>query len=505
MSQPSRFDTKELLSANAGIWFCDKVLRGVVGGVNRFQCDIQTVASHNERGRAYLSGTKVVLLLGEKAQREVGLVDTSLGEQRGSPITAHPSGIPHISSYPPQDCFDMVDHESRLNPALNGDTYTTGDSEPSDDDEKSRHGSTARSNFRFWLTRDVAKTIRILRHGLTLPPEPTYNIYPSSSEIIAALTSHRNEIFFLDIETDSDLNITCFGFSFGTESVVYVAPLLRYTYAPAYDNTGRILRALCYAMHHNTTVAHNGAGFDWFVLAYKYGIPLGNRVYDTMLAHHRCYPEVEKSLGHAISNFTDLPYHKNEGIFEPQSTTQEQALWSYNGKDVFAMREVKAGIDAYAATVPGMEASIRQVNASVRGYLTAMVQGIAYDQSVIDETLAGNDRVLNGILRLLEGAVGKERLAEIRGSGESAMPGSSKQCVRYFHDLCGYPIVKRSVKTGEPSLDEKNFLKLVMKLADKGIVNPVVALVLAYREVAKESSMLKFEPWCGIKQLKTNK
>lgn len=513
VSNPSRFDTNELLSGNSGQWYSQEVFRKA--GINRYQIDILDCDEFNRIGRTLYPGTKVVLLLGERAQREVGGVTTTLGENRGSPIVK--GGIVYISSYPYQDCFDIVDHESRLNPALNGEINEYGnfegadsDSEDDTEDAKSRHGKTKRGNYRFWLTKDTQKAVRILREGLRQHVEPTYNIYPSSTQVIHQLDSHENTDFYLDIETDSDLNITCFGFSFGDEPTVFVVPLLRYDYSTAYSCNGNILRSLCRAMQRNTTVAHNGSGFDFFVLPFKYGIPFGKSLYDTMCAAHRCHCEVEKSLGHVISLYTDLPYHKDEGVFEPQNSQQEQSLWQYNGKDVFAMREVKKGIEKYAQSIAGLPESIQQANESIRPYLTVTLQGIRYDPQEIVRTLKENDRIMTALLRLSKAAVGDAMLEDIRGAGKSSLLGSSDQCVKYFHDICEYPVISygkerkkgKYAGTRRPSLDEKNFLKLVMKLTDKGIRNPVVDLVLGYRGIAKESSMLQFTAWPGIRRLR---
>jgi len=291
MSNPSRFDLKELISGNAGCWFNNECLRPEV---NRWMCDIYDLKDYNNRGRKVRDGTKVCLLLGETTMQEVAEVSTTLGEQRGSPISK--GGLVSICSYLPQDCFDFKDYESYLNPALNGEgsaeeTYEKEDS--TEGNEKSRHGKTARSNWRYWLKHDCKKALRILKHGITQYEEPTFNIYPSSEEVIEVLRSYENTDFYLDIETDSDLNITCLGFSFGSSNVVYVIPIIRYNYTVAYSSIGSIFRSVAYAMSRNTTVAHNGSGFDFFVLPYKYRIPIGARLYDTMIASHRCFPEIE--------------------------------------------------------------------------------------------------------------------------------------------------------------------------------------------------------------------
>ena len=497
LSQPSRFDTTELLSGNAGAWFCGECLRPEV---NRWQCDIYDCDTFIKSGSRFRDGTKVVLCLGQKAQQEICRVDTSLGEQRGSPIFKE--GYTFITSYLAQDTHDFKDYEGSLNPHLNGEASSeedslqnnTGDDED-DLGEKSRHGKTARSNWRYWLKRDTKKALRILKHGITEHPEPAFNIYSSSSEIIDILSSYKNEDFYLDLETDSDLNITCFGFSFTNKSdaPVYVVPVHRYNYTLAYDGMGSIFRALAKAVWYNTTIAHNGAGFDFFVLPFKYRIPIGSSLYDTMISHQRCFPEVEKSLGHCISNFTDLPYHKDEGIFEPNNETQEYKLWNYNAKDVWSMREVKAGITSYAQTIKGLDSSILQVNESIRPYLITTLQGIRYRRDKVEKIMNENDRRMTQYLRMVDAAIGKDTVKEIRRKSESGLPSSNVQCVRYFHDICGYPVQARSKKTGRPKLDEKSILKLALKIR-----NPVMDVVLAYRKVAKESGSLKFNEWPGI-------
>lgn len=507
LSNASRFDTRQLLSGNAGDWFCNNLLQKVVG-CNRYSCDIYDVEGFNSVSRTLREGTKVLLLLGERAHQSITGLDTSLGEHRGSPTFKR---IASIASYLPQDAFDPTNHEARLNAAASGyEEDNDSDDDEDDSDIKSRHGRTKRSNYRFWLGKDMEKVGRILRNNgeLIAHHKPDYCIYPSAKDAIDCLNSYENTDFYFDIENDTEYNVNCFGFSFGDDNPVFTLPMLRWDYSIAYQNIGEIVRALVKAMSKNTTIAHNGSGHDFIIMPWKYGIPWGSRLADTMIMAHRCFPMVEKSLGHVISLFTDLPYHKDEGVFMPQNTQQEQQLWQYNAKDVYAMREVKKGIVAYARTQPGLVESIQQANNSLVPYLTTVLQGLHYDEKKVEENLVTNDRILNGLLRLLSSAVGIDKLEEIRGNGESSMPSSSPQCCRYFHDYCGYPVqgYGKVGKNGKrnPSLNEKNFLKLIMKLEDKGIKNPVIDIVLGYRTIAKESSMLRFEPWTGVKQLRSN-
>lgn len=500
MSQPSRFDKQELMSGNAGIWFHEQCLRP---GTNRWMTDIWDCDDFNRAGRNLLPGTKVVLCLGTRAQHELMRNDVTLNELRGSPIIK--DGIIYISSYLPQDTHDVKsEYETNLNPHLNGtlnteeDNYNedANDSDDNEGNEKSRHGSTSRSNFRFWLQRDTKKALRIIQEGgLKTYHKPDYNIFPGCSEAIDFLRSFKDEHFYLDIETVIDLGVNCFGVSFDTTNTVMVIPFVRYDGSIAYDLPGSILRSICYAMARNTTVAHNGADFDFFVLPYRYRMPVGRNLYDTMLAHHRCFPEVEKSLGHCLSNLTDLPYHKDEGIFDPQTPALEQACWEYNGKDVYSMKILRMAIDEYASSVPGLNNSISQVNRAIRPYLITTLQGFRFREDKRAALVAYNDRLLTQYNRLIETGIGPAYMKYIRGKSDKSMPGSNPQCCRYFHDILGYPIQgygKPSKKDGKrnPSLNEKNFLKLAAKFE-----NPIIDLVLKYRGKAKESGSLGFLPW----------
>src|SRR5688500_13988732 len=107
LSNGRRFDKTELLTGVAGWFFNNDCIQPEA---NRWQCDIRLITDTSP----LLSNTKVILLLGEHAHRLWHGIGTTIDEHRGSPIVK--DGIICISSFLPQDCIDMVDHESRLNP-----------------------------------------------------------------------------------------------------------------------------------------------------------------------------------------------------------------------------------------------------------------------------------------------------------------------------------------------------------------------------------------------------
>jgi DNA polymerase I-like protein with 3'-5' exonuclease and polymerase domains len=89
-------------------------------------------------------------------------------------------------------------------------------------------------------------------------------------------------------------------------------------------------------------------------------------------------------------------------------------------------------------------------------------------------------------IRLL---VGEDTIRTLQANSTKPMPSSNPQCVKYFHDMLGYKVVARSVKTGGPSLDEKSMYKLALRQN-----NPVIDFILKYRQTQKETSAMKFIP-----------
>lgn len=488
LSNPSRFDNANLLSATGGRLFIERCL---APEYNRFQCDIRV----KEDKSPLLKGTRCILLLGEPAAKDwLGeqMKDNTLNEVRGSVF--YYDGVPVICSYFPQDAADIKNYEAELNK----NAVASIDDDDDDDeysDEKSRHNKTKRKNFAFWLIKDVEKCKYILRNN-GIPArlfEPNYVLYPSLNLVMELLTKTKNKFFYLDLETDYDTQLQCFSFNFGVDSPIYCVPFLDHTYKLYYESSAKLLQALAVCMRDNTCVAHNGSGFDFIVLPWRYGIPLGRSLYDTMIASHRCFPEVEKSLGHCTSLWTWESFHKDEGdsgYFTPEQVTRKLR---YCGKDVYTMVLIHDAISKHAKRIPGLQASIDQAMASLRPYIITSLQGIRYEQSLVDESFNENDRLMMQYIRMAKLLIGKVHYEIIQGKSKKPLLNSNAQCVKYFHELLGYPVVARGKEkkdgTRGPSLAKKAMYKLKLKHD-----NPVIDLCLAYRELAKESGSLKFTP-----------
>jgi DNA polymerase I-like protein with 3'-5' exonuclease and polymerase domains len=215
-----------------------------------------------------------------------------------------------------------------------------------------------------------------------------------------------------------------------------------------------------------------------------------------MLAMHRCFPDVEKSLGHCVSYWTFEKFHKSEdsdGYF-----TRDQMIdrLRYCAKDVRTMFLVHKAISKFAKTIPGLEHSIETAMNSIKPYLVTSLQGIRYKSDDVLTTMKENDALMEQYMRcirLLIGDVGMQEIASLckkTVNKLSGFPGSNKQCCIYFHTILGYPVVARSKKTQEPSLAKQAMYKLALKHE-----NPVIQFTLAFRKIQKEYGTLAFVPW----------
>ncbi len=479
LSNPSRFDKDKLISAKAGWFFDEECL--AVEKVNRAQLDIRTA---DTRQFGILPETKTILLLGQRALHEWtnGYKDYNISEQRGCRLDAvkeYGSDVNVLCSFNPQDCMDMQDWEGRYNEQAQ---YEQEDNEEEEEESSGkRKGVTARSNYRFWFSRDVRKSIHLCGKEVIYERgyETSFRLYPSPDEIVNKLLETTNSEITIDIETDPDLNVLCLGIGFGV-SDIWVVPFINYNYKPCYTFQwiGRIIRALVIAFRKNKIVGHN-LMFDLFVLAYKYGIPWPKDVYDTMVGHQRSFVEIEKSLGHCMSHMLFMPYHKDEGIYSPRTESQQRQLWTYNGFDILGTLLLKRALIFRATQHPGLLESMEQGNRHIHSKLIQTLHGIRFDPIRRERIWKENDRLMTHYLRAIK----------ILTGGIDVLPTSPKQCVRYFHDLLGYKVVGRTNK-GSPSLGEANFYKL--RLANE---NPVIDFALAFRRLSKESGSMKFKAW----------
>jgi len=457
LDRPSRFDKDRLLSGRAGQLVADFLQPEC----SIFQCDIRTLDS----AKQLLPNTKGVLLLGERSLELANKVN--LNNWRGAELR-YGEAIA-IASWAPQDCLDIVQYE----PADEADDDTEIVEEEKD---RSR---TARSNYRFWLAKDINKLKRLLRSSERIREPEDFRIFPPQQYLLDLLRTKRGERLWLDIETDG-YHLSCFSFAFG-DGPVHCVPLYRYDGKLAYLNTEAILAALGIAQCRNEVACHN-IGYDLPFLALYYGLPFGRNLLDTMLVQHRIYPEAEKSLSHCISLWTDMENQKNmPHTFQPRNKIEERQLWEYNCRDVHSMRLIFREQMHYASRQPGLPESIAQANSSLYAHLLCSLVGIAIDSDMCwkigDETKKYREQY--------------HRIVSIL-AGYPLLPSSSKQMGEYLYQRCGYR-APTYTPGGKPAAGRKQLLKLAVRHD-----NPVIPFALRYREEMKRASMTAFTRLMGV-------
>jgi hypothetical protein len=468
LGESSRFDTDKLISGRVGDWF-DKILTPF----SRLNCDIRLAAEPSP----LIDGTKLLLLLGQKALDRY-ITGYSLLTYRGSPIEL-PNGLLAIPTISPQDTFDRKNYEN-----------------PEDEESDAEKGEekdsqkTKRKNFKFWFYSDIRKTIRTLESGTTKYPRVEFKYSPQPQTLISKLEEWKEGFLCVDIETDPAQNVTVFSILFSESNVldysktyeVFVIPFKRYDNSVLYTALDycHIFRALTFAFRRNTVVGHN-LSFDLFVLLFKYFINPPVKIFDTMIAHHRCHPEIEKSLAHVISYYTDLVYHKDEGVFNPRNFDQEQKLWSYNGKDVWTTWLVFCAQQEEISKL-GTRSSVEQGCGTIRSILAMQYEGCYADKDKMCKIVDGSDAKFEQIKRLIK-----------LFTGRNINPRSVDNVSDYLYKTLKLPklATKKKAKERKDGKDlgptgEDVLLKLLLKTN-----LPSIRLILEGRKIAKQASSLR--------------
>jgi len=448
LPKASRYDkANDLILAGPAGRLCDEVL-----GPGTYDVCYAPDFKAQRDGRAH------VILTGQESL-DAFMPGQTLSASRG--FVMHMGHTKYVATFWPQDVLDRKDYESHHD---------------DDADEAGGNGKddapTSRQNYRFWFRADCAKLFN------TPAAVPDFD-YALVDNLTAAneLSLCAGSTIYFDIESHPPSNtLTCFSYAIDSGPVRTV---LVYDYTGALTrNALHVVSSLARAFARNKIVIHN-AGFDLPFLALYHNIAPATDVEDTMLMQHRIFPEAEKSLAHAISLWTNAPYHKSEGgTWNPRNFAQQDRLLRYNAKDVATLRAVHRAQWRYIAGAndPGLRDSVLQVNASIPDYLLAGFIGFPINLRRLDvrrQQLAEDKAQLARIVRAL--------------AGYDLNPGSSKGLANYFIDRMGLKVLSRT-DSGEPCMDEANLRKYLLQTN-----NPIIRAILKYKRAQKVVGELGFE------------
>lgn len=412
-----------------------------------------------------------VLLMGQRVLQFFEGADANIFTMRGSLLKVY--GLTATATFDLQDAFDYQNmrHDN---------VFEESKSSANTDETLKDRAATSKSNWPFWVVADATKLITATHPQVE---QVKFVAAPALDYYTRRLKEITNSTIYLDIEVSMQAGkLDCIGFAVN-DSPIVVVPIYDYKHRLYYQqaDTLRFLAALSSAMLRNRVVVHN-AMFDLVYLPSECRLPVGKDIYDTMLGHQRIYPEVEKSLGHCISKWTWQPWHKGEGG-TPMSHDGQMRYWEYNAKDVWCTRMVYKAQQAFIAEHPDYQESIRQVMASIHPYIVMTLTGVHINQTgLIKEKARLQARVIQ-LTRVLRSLTGLPKLN----------PASVDQLRKFFYDTLCYKAPDYT-DSGKPALGEEQIYQLAMKYD-----NPVLQVLLNYRELDKELSMASFQgyylPW----------
>lgn len=487
LDKPSRHDTPgNILSGYAGEYFWKQLLKGSY--ITRHNCEYRTVAQLGAVATSqptFREDTRVVLALGQDSvDRLTGTHGKyKLMHLRGSPIQLASNGPVIVPTFTPQDVADRKDYGG----AVTGEDGAHHESDEDDDEggDAKEYQQTKRRNWRWWMTRDIEKALGYLKSGYKKPAPDQLVINPGLDSWVRWLATLDGQTVFIDLETNPLRQLTAIGVS-NMEEVAFSIPFhgidnqLVWSTSQIYT----IYRALARLFARCTVVGHNSSSFDLVLLATHYGIPLPRRTADTMLMQHRCYPLVEKSLGHCISLYTNHTFHKDEGLYLAHNATQLKQLLTYNAKDVARTAEVYKALQLRLLSTRALDSAI-QANESIVPYATATCLGARLDIPTLEHLhasyLARYDQLCR-ILRLL--------------TGRNLNPRSWKQVDQYYYGNKENPEQDGGLGYKRPSTGSTTGLKVLLKLYGK-YGTPSLRVILAARAAGKSASALQFRLWRG--------
>jgi len=403
------------------------------------------------------------LALGKPALKFIQPDDDDLNKNRGLILTG-PGYRPAIATYLPIDCWDFKQVE---------------DDEDEDDDKEDANdvGPTSRANYLHWALHDYRKLLRI---PWPLPPEteaPAF-IAPPMPRVISWLDKLHNTHVVIDIETRrQDHSLDCIGFrAFGATVVV---PIYRHNNTLFYTplETAQFWRALCQLfLRKDVVIVGHNLGFDIAVLCLKYHLPLPPVLHDTMLAMHREYPQLEKSLSHALPVYTLATRNHKADIAVNTNKVNFDRLLNYNGNDVLWTERIYLEQKRRATLDAALAHAIEVANRTLRATMMISLTG-----TVID--LRERERQIQ--LSLLK-AQEYTRIIRILTGIPTFNPCSPQQVAGYFYTKLQYPC-EDFTESGAMASGTKTLYKLQVKQP-----NPLIPLIVAAREQSKAHSALEF-------------
>jgi DNA polymerase len=297
-------------------------------------------------------------------------------------------------------------------------------------------------------------------------PKMDFILDPSFEQIISFLSREPKRIAF-DIETTGPMT-RCIGISDRPNSAICIplisshrsvkpgstrlflapegAPSQNSHWPP--EQEYKILEALDkYFRNPKIEKCGQNIPFDTVILGREFGFDFPNLTFDTMVAQHTCYPELEKGLDFLASIYTRVPYYSDYDV------TNDQQTWIYNCYDCAVTFEIWARLEQELKELGLDEFYRNHVHPTLLAVTRAETRGILVDAKLKDEEA----KTVRAEADQLEKEI------QIATGSPSFNPRSPDQMKTYLYTVLGLPTQYRTdpkTKRRIPTTDKHSLDKL---------------------------------------------
>jgi DNA polymerase I-like protein with 3'-5' exonuclease and polymerase domains len=187
-----------------------------------------------------------------------------------------------------------------------------------------------------------------------------------------------------------------------------------------------------------------------------------------MIAHRVLYPDFSAKLQFVVSNYTDMPFYKDDKKIWSKPWVDPDQFYRYNARDAICLPEIWDALSLELQGNEGLQWTYNETMSNFNPCLYMMSRGILLDTDVLN-TVKARVRIEH-----------EDKLKELNEAADYEFnPGSPKQCVEYFYGHKGITPYKNRA-TNKPTTDDKAMSRIFRKFE-----LPEARLVQEARALAK--------------------
>ncbi len=304
---------------------------------------------------------------------------------------------------------------------------------------------------RYTIVSDYRKAVRECEYPEIRRKERRLVINPTFAQvdaILQRLLHPDGSVFGCDIECLND-EVSCIAFAL-SDTLSLCIPLYGDHWTEAEEVYIWLKMAKIFAHPKNTAIFHN-AMFDTSFMWLQNHMRFHCKIVCTMIAHRILYSDFSAKLEFVTSNYTDMPYYKDDKKIWSRPWADPNTFYRYNAKDAVVLPEIWSALSAELAANPALQWTYDETMSNFDPCLYMMSRGIQLDTDVLNTTKEQVKGEFEAKIKELEAA-----------SDYEFNPNSPKQCVEYFYGHKGIsPYTDR--KTRKPTTDDKAMSRIFRK------------------------------------------